>query len=839
VITKKVPMRSIGKSDYGALVEYLTDRQDKYERLGYVSVTNCQSEEWQVAITEVLNTQAKNTRAITDKTYHLIVSFRTDEQPDEATLKAIETHICDGLGFGEHQRVCVVHHDTDNLHFHIAINKIHPTRYTIHDPYNDHWALGILCKKLEQKYNLEADNHQAAKTGSENRAADMERQAGVQSLLGWIKRECADQLKNAQSWAELHYVMGRYGLTLRERGNGLVITNGAGLGVKASSVARELSKSRLEQRLGAYETADEVTAILQAVQMRLAQSIRKGRNQSDSDAPVADRLDAAVQAAQAHLTLLAAAGKDPFADRLAAVVQAAQGRLAQSPTVGKVGSLPPPRRRNVFHNLSQLEVVKIQPSRQYEAQPMRSRVDTSKLYGRYKTEQQNSSTRLKTEKAKTTKRKDRLIESAKKKARLKRSAIKTIKGARTSKKILYGVVSRTLKDEIQKINKQYLAERLAINDKYQRRAWADWLRAKATEGDQEALSALRAREAARGLGGDTVTGGAGRKVWQGLARQDCVTKQGTVIYRVGSTAVRDDGKKLKISRGFDREGLQDALRLAMERYGNCIAVNGTEIFRENIVQAAAEAKLPLTFADAALELQRRELLARENANGYSRQRAGQPGSSQTIDSRGGTGRERPDSRGIGRPGFSTTGIQTWRAGGDHSARGAFPGKPDLGGIGRRPPPQSQNRLRELSELGVVQLANRGELLLPRDVPDHLEQQGAKPDHGVRRDVFRPGIVAAGQAAADEYIAEREAMRLKVSDVPKHRRYDLTAGGGPAAFAGLRQVEGEMLVLLKRGEEVLVLPADAGTARRLRRVTIGTAVTVTAKGSVVKAKGLKI
>ena len=33
MLAKKVPMRSIGKSDYGALVEYLTDRQDKYERL--------------------------------------------------------------------------------------------------------------------------------------------------------------------------------------------------------------------------------------------------------------------------------------------------------------------------------------------------------------------------------------------------------------------------------------------------------------------------------------------------------------------------------------------------------------------------------------------------------------------------------------------------------------------------------------------------------------------------------------------------------------------------------------------------------------------------------------
>ena len=804
MITKKVPMRSIGKSDYGALVEYLTDRQDKYERLGCVSVTNCQSEDWQVAITEILNTQAKNTRATADKTYHLIVSFRTDEQPDEATLKAIETHICEGLGLGEHQRVGVVHHDTDNLHFHIAINKIHPTRYTIHDPYNDHWTLGILCKRLEQKYNLEADNHQAGKTGSENRAADMERQAGVQSLLGWIKRECADQLKNAQSWEELHDVMSRNGLELRERGNGLVITNGAGLGVKASSVARELSKSRLEGRFGAFETADEATAIVQAVQMRSATT-----------------------------------RKDPFTavtvtDRLTAVAQAVQARLAQSPPVGKVGDVPPPRSQNLLHNLSQLEVVKIQHRRQYEAQPMRSRINTAKLYTRYKNEQQNTSTEHKSEKAKATERKHRLIESAKKKAQIKRGAIKAIKGARTSKKILYGVVNSTLKDEIQKINKQCLGERLAINDKHQRRTWADWLRAKAAEGDQEALSALRARDAARGLGGNTVTGVAGLKVWQGIAKQDCITKKGTVIYRIGSTAVRDDGNQLKVSRGFDKKGLQAALCLAMERYGGCIAVNGTEIFRENIVQAAAAANLSLTFADTALELRRQELLTRENTNGYNQRRTSQPAAS-----RQGTGRERHDSRGTGRPGLTATAKHSSRAREDRTAWGTFPVKPDIGGVGRNPPPESQNRLRELSELGVVQFASGGQVLLPRHVSDHLEQQGAKPDYGVRRAIFGPGVTAAGQAAADKYIAERETMRQKAPDVPEHLRYDFAADDGTTAFAGLRRVEGQTLALLKCGERIMVLPIDAGTALHLKRMAIGEVVTVTAKGSVAKSKGRKI
>ena len=98
----------------------------------------------------------------------------------------------------------------------------------------------------------------------------------------------------------------------------------------------------------------------------------------------------------------------------------------------------------------------------------------------------------------------------------------------------------------------------------------------------------------------------------------------------------------------------------------------------------------------------------------------------------------------------------------------------------------------------------------------------------------------GQAAAEQYIAEREAMRLKAPGVPKHRHFaPEPGGGGTASFAGVRQVDGETLVLLKRDEEILVLPVDAGAAPRLKRMAIGETVTVTAKGSVTRTKGRKL
>jgi len=258
MIAKHIAMHSLAKSSFAGLVNYITDNQSKEHRLGEVSITNCMAGDLDIAIEEVRATQALNTRAKSDKTYHLLVSFRPDEKPSAEVLKAIEEKLCQGLGFGEHQRISAVHQDTDNLHIHIAINKIHPERLTIHEPYYPYKTIAKLCANLEQEYGLEVDNHEAKRTVAEGRAMDMEAHSGIESLLGWIKRECLSEIKSANSWEQLHQVMQDNGLELRVRANGVVFeSQKTGTQVKASSVSRDLSKSQLEKRFGAFEVPKE------------------------------------------------------------------------------------------------------------------------------------------------------------------------------------------------------------------------------------------------------------------------------------------------------------------------------------------------------------------------------------------------------------------------------------------------------------------------------------------------------------------------------------------------------------------------------------------------------
>lgn len=820
-------------SSFGNLVKYISNSQEKQERVGEIRLTNFQNETLEWAVAEALAVQQCNQRAEGDKTYHLLISFAPGEQPSAEVLRDIEDRMCAAIGFGEHQRVSAVHHDTDNLHIHIAINKIHPERYTIHEPYRDYKVRSDMCAVLEREHGLQLTNQKGRKRGSENGADDMEQHAGIESLLGWIKRECADQLTQAHTWNDLHEVMRKNGLELQERGNGLVITDGRGVGVKASSVSRNLSKPSLEKRLGAFEGDTKKKA-----------SAKRGPGLHNRKAP---------------------------------------------PVVA-VGGKPPPMRKGRLSTLSQLGAIEGEPGKRYEGRPIHSAgsTATTELYARYKAEQGIKVHARATAWGAAKNRKDKAVEAAKGTGRLKRAAIKMLSGPGVNKKLLYALVSKALHAEIQKANTQYLAERQSIHGEFSKRAWADWLQAKATEGDQQALKALRARKPAKPRAGDTVAGsGPARRSSPMPLKVDSVTKDGTVIHRFAGSAIRDDGEALQVARGSNRAGLEAVLRMAVHRYGQNIAVNGSDEFKEKIARVAATSNLNITFNDAALEARCQELVrltSKESGN----DRSSRP--NRSADERR-------------RSASSSDGGSRTKRGGRTARTGVRRGpgqtnKSGLGGVGPKPPALSGNGLRELSQLGVVRLPERSEVLLPRDVPHSVQHEGAEHAGGMRRGVSgagrrvgknprgpgatnKPGVIPVGglppamlrgrlqpmskirelpvdgpisvpgmprppmpkpapeitmpaqpKSAADKYIAERTSKRAKGFDIPNHRRYTQDDKGA-ALFAGTRQIEGETLALLKRDEEIIVLPVDAATARRIKRYSLGDAVTLNDKGAVTK------
>ncbi len=264
MISRHIPIAP-ENDNYGRLARYIARIGEYADGSEPPSLTWCAGcsggEDYAEGIAEAQDTQALNTRAAGNKSYHLVISFRHEDQaaltPEK--LREIERRFAETLGLDDHQRHCAVHADTDNLHIQIAYNLIHPETLTRNCHSWDYSKRNALCRLLEREYGLAVD------TGMENdkaekrneRAAAMEAQQGLLSFASYARERgesILEALATATRWQDLHTALARQGLELAERGNGLVIRNPHGKeAVKASDVDRRLSKKRLEAALGAYQ----------------------------------------------------------------------------------------------------------------------------------------------------------------------------------------------------------------------------------------------------------------------------------------------------------------------------------------------------------------------------------------------------------------------------------------------------------------------------------------------------------------------------------------------------------------------------------------------------------
>jgi len=338
----------------------------------------------------------------------------------------------------------------------------------------------------------------------------IETKAGVESLIGWIKRECLDEIKCADNWQDLHKALERNGLKIKERGNGFVFKSSNGIAVKASSVDRSLSKGNLIKRLGGFEYIDD--------------------------------------------------------------------------------SLDPQKPAN----------------KQYQPRSLHAKRDTTNLFAQYQREQREAATGRAEQWAILRNKRDLLIERAKKNQKLKRSIIKSIHAGSFAKKIMIGAAYQQFKATIDLIKEDYREARQVTKAHNPKMAWLDWLVKEAKQGNDEALEILRSRRSNQHRG-NNVSGNQTNNspIKDGFV--ESITKCGTVIHKVGSAAIRDDGKQLIVLPDTSREALAHILHVAIQQYGNHLAINGTDQFRSDIAQVAVNEKMRITFDDKALE-QHRQLL---------------------------------------------------------------------------------------------------------------------------------------------------------------------------------------------------------------------------------------
>lgn len=247
MISKKQPSPSPKNDNYARLANYIADASHKGEKCMAVWSVGCMAgEDFQLGISEVLATQACNERTNKEKTYHLIVSIRPEDESklSEQDFKDIEMLFAETLGFEDHQRHCGVHANTNNLHMHVAYNMIHPEKKTRHEPYRDYWKRDNLCRELEQKYKLALD------PGRKQRRE-------FHQYVSSKSKNFLPAIEKTKSWEEVHCVMAAYGLQLSCKKE-VVITpfdhSGVAYRLKGYELHVSLTKEVLEECLGAFQT---------------------------------------------------------------------------------------------------------------------------------------------------------------------------------------------------------------------------------------------------------------------------------------------------------------------------------------------------------------------------------------------------------------------------------------------------------------------------------------------------------------------------------------------------------------------------------------------------------
>lgn len=222
---------------------------------------------------------AQNSTHSKDPINHYVLSWREGEQPTPAQIEEAVDLFLDTMGLVGHQTLYGLHADTDNVHLHLMVNRVHPlTRKVVEiNKGFDLEALHRAVARIEHvqgwrretrgRYRVQADGtiQRERQSPLETVLTDAQRvrnhqasrpAGGVKSAIQIAIDMAAPAIRAATSWTDLHTRLAALGLRYQRKGSGAVLWVGDTV-VKASSAGRDCSLLAVERRLGAYQPAPE------------------------------------------------------------------------------------------------------------------------------------------------------------------------------------------------------------------------------------------------------------------------------------------------------------------------------------------------------------------------------------------------------------------------------------------------------------------------------------------------------------------------------------------------------------------------------------------------------
>jgi hypothetical protein len=206
-----------------------------------------------------------------DPVNHYILSWREGEVPALDQVDHAVTLLVDELGLRGHQLVYGLHADTDNMHLHVVVNRVHPDTLRVIKINGgfDLEALHRAVARIEHAQGWQPEQrarYQVSLTGQVERSpaeqarspeqskTDREAHCGIQSAERRAIEQAAPVIAAAASWESLHTGLAAVGMRYERTGSGAKVFVGD-TPLKASSVARSASFANLQKRLGPYRPA--------------------------------------------------------------------------------------------------------------------------------------------------------------------------------------------------------------------------------------------------------------------------------------------------------------------------------------------------------------------------------------------------------------------------------------------------------------------------------------------------------------------------------------------------------------------------------------------------------
>lgn len=263
----KVPRPGRG---FRGLVSYLLHRDGRApggSRVAWTATRNLVIDDPERAPVVMRITARKSVR-VAKPVYHFVISWHRNERVTPDIMRQVADTTCRDLALDDHQRLYIAHHDTQNPHVHIVVNRVHPETglawQTSHDYRRIEQSLARQALDLGLAVVPGRHNGRVAPETLPRRARDgafqQARRENISTpVRGRMSTEDIDQFRStlrplflaARSWAELDASLALFGLGFVRKGQGVVIAS-TSAEMKLSDLGAGIRLAALEQRFGRW-----------------------------------------------------------------------------------------------------------------------------------------------------------------------------------------------------------------------------------------------------------------------------------------------------------------------------------------------------------------------------------------------------------------------------------------------------------------------------------------------------------------------------------------------------------------------------------------------------------